>query len=408
MRSINLPSGALKFRNIIFPPRSDPPKEVVKTISKTISSPQSCLEYAPLSQQEIEIFLNLDIPQLRERGPFGSVIGQDKAVRRLKRIAGTALATPEHRCATNILFEGPSSVGKTHLARVFAEKVLMLPLVELDATVLANKKSAKQEILDEVGKVCDQLNLPLVEIKENFYCLPPIVIFIDEAQTLPKDLQDALLKATERKDHMLVTDANKVVDCKNVCWILATTHRGQLREAFDNRFKKIQLHLYSEEEVAKIVQLNFSQLDARVCSLIAHYNPRVPREALDFAEEVKAEKIAHPEITWDQAASNVASDAEIDQFGMTFQRLNILRALGQHGPMSLSRLCGVAQCEEETLRARVLPPLLTTLPNEPSLVDVAHRHFITGAGLQELDKRKIKHLGKKAMPEDYLDIREEN
>jgi hypothetical protein len=52
----------------------------------------------------------------------------------------------------------------------------------------------------------------------------------------------------------------------------------------------------------------------------------------------------------------------------------------------------------------VLPPLLTGSPGEPSLIGVTHRHFITPAGLKELDKRGIQHLGRKALPKDYVEL----
>lgn len=141
-----------------------------------------------------------------------------------------------------------------------------------------------------------------------------------------------------------------------------------------------------------------------VCQMIAGYCNRIPREALAFAQLVKKAYKFEPQ-TWEMAIVKVAEKKGTDKYGMTRQRLNILRALGQR-PMSINQLCAVASCKEEELRRLILPWLLESTPDQLPYVAVTNRHYITKEGLAELDKRGIEHKGEQVLCN--LDREEEN
>ena len=89
---------------------------------------------------------------------------------------------------------------------------------------------------------------------------------------------------------MLNIDGGWYANCKNVCWIVATTERGKLFGPFDSRFTKVELDMYGTEEIAMIVYIdNHKWFDREVCRLVAKYCSRLPREALDFAKAMKQE-----------------------------------------------------------------------------------------------------------------------
>jgi hypothetical protein len=114
---------------------------------------------------------------------------------------------------------------------MLGEKGLQLPFVECDRSIRNTS-----DLLDRLSEVCAKAGIPLVPTSEAAgiqYKAPPCVIYFDEAQALRGDW---LLKATEREDATLITD-KAVVDCKNVLWIISTTHRGKLPKAFDSRFQ---------------------------------------------------------------------------------------------------------------------------------------------------------------------------
>jgi hypothetical protein len=108
---------------------------------------------------------------------------------------------------------------------------------------------------------------------------------------------------------------------------------------------------------------------------------------------------------WESVASRVAKDHNIDEFGMTFKRIEILKALGQ-SPISSSQLCYVVHVKEDELKKFIVSPLLARTKDQPiPLITMSSKGYtITPSGLKELDKRGIKNRGLKAMPAQIRDI----
>ena len=265
-------------------------------------------------------------------------------------------------------------------------KTNKLPLVEI------SPKSVKQthDVFKIIQRVCGECKLPLVEVdRDNNYILPPINVFIDEVHALATPVVNGLLKATEHNDRILVTEKGVTVNCKNVHWMIATTDRGKLFDAFDTRFTKCILNLYTKDEVARIVQVNNPTWDVRACNLVAHFCGRVPREALAFAREMQLERNMNPCENWGNVAHVVARDNEIDPFGMSYKRLAILKALG-HGPVAEKRLAVMVGCKHEELTKFIMPWLLADTDDQKALVTVTTRGYtITESGLKELNLRHI-------------------
>lgn len=319
--------------------------------------------------------------------PYYGFIGNSAAVNKLIRIDFDALGQYNHLCRElSIAFIGQAGSGKTELARRHA-KANMLPLVELSPRAV----NSTQDILDELQRVWESHNMPLIEVcRPKFYKVPPTNVFIDEVHALPNKVIQGLLKATENKDSILVTEKGYTVDCHNIHWMIATTDRGKLFDAFDTRFTKVILNLYTKEEIASIVKCANPNWNLDTCRLVSHYCSKVPREALAFAREMQLEFNMNPN-TWQAVASRVATDNEIDEFGMSFRRLKVLKALGQQ-PVAANRLPTVAGCKIEELEKFILPWLMESTPEQEPLITTSNKGYcITVAGLAELDKRKIAH-----------------
>jgi hypothetical protein len=323
--------------------------------------------------------------------PYFGFIGNRRALDKVIRIDFETLGRYNHLCSDlNLAVIGEAGCGKNELVKRHA-KANRLPLVEI------SPKSIKrvQDILVEINRVCSnwRIPIPLVELVGDYdFLIPPVNVFIDEVHALAAPIVQGLLKATEYKDAMLVTEKNIRVNCKNVHWIIATTDRGKLFDAFDTRFTKCILNLYTKEEVAKIVQTENTDWDLATCRLVAHFCGRIPREALAFAREMRLEHNMNPNLSWKDVAYKIANDNEIDPFGMTFKRLAILKALGQ-GPVGKANLPIVAGVKVEELEKFIMPWLLATTDDQESMVGVDTRGYhITKAGIAELDKRKIPHL----------------
>lgn len=330
----------------------------------------------------------------KEHSPYYGYIGNSKAINKLMRIDFEALGNYNHVCPKlNIAFIGEAGSGKTELARRHA-KANGLPFIEISPKAVKKADDIFNLVRSELESADPAIDL--VEIgEEDHYKFPPINVFIDEIHALSSYLIQALLKATEPKDSILVTESGIVVDCANVHWMIATTDRGKLFDAFDTRFSKVHVNLYNKNEIAQIVKINYPSWPFRACMLAAHYCSRVPRETLSFAKEMQLEYNMSPR-SWDEIARSVAIDNEIDEYGMTLKRLTILKALGQ-GPIAEKRLPMIAGVKVEELNKFIMPWLLVTTEDQPPLVTVTSKGFaITEAGLAELDKRGIAHKGEAA------------
>lgn len=317
--------------------------------------------------------------------PYYGFIGNRKAINKLIRIDFDALGKYNHTCHDlSVAFVGLAGCGKTDLAHRHA-KANKLPLVEI------SPKSVKtvHDIFEEIAKVCEKHDLRLTESGSiNNYVLPPINVFIDEVHALPQSVVQGLLKATEHDDAMMVTEKGFTVDCRFVHWMIATTDRGKLFDAFDTRFVKIVMNLYSKNEIAQIVKVNYPKWDLTTCQLVAHYCSRVPREALAFAREMELEFKMKPD-SWENITAKIAEDNEIDEFGMTKQRLKILKSLNQ-GPVAEKRLPGIAGVKAEELEKFILPWLMEQTDDQESFVSVTSRGYcLTDVGRNELEKRNI-------------------
>ena len=325
-----------------------------------------------------------------KRSPFSRFVGNEKAVRKMTAAAYTALGRDNHEM-NELAFAifGPSSSGKTSLARCYAETV-SLPFMEISPKSLRTT----DDLFRIIKNVLLEHDIPLVEEdRPKHYTLPPCIIFIDEVHALMPSIVDGLLKATEFNDAQLVTESGVVIDTSRVTWMIATTDEGKLFEAFRTRFSPVVLNYLNKSDVAKIVKLVNDDLSMGVCELVAKYNSRIPRKALEFARYMRMVQAMQPKDSWEAIARQVASDEGIDEFGMHEVHLKILMALGQ-GPIAKNRIALIAGRKDEEVERNILPWLMISTDDQPALVGVSHRGYVlTAAGAMELDRRRIAHQG---------------
>jgi Holliday junction resolvasome RuvABC ATP-dependent DNA helicase subunit len=353
---------------------------------------QPFVTFPPLSEKTRRLRSD---PHQTELCPLADFVGNVKARNRLGRAVYEALGDPHHRVSQQFAFIGPASTGKTTLVSLFA-KCLELPFVVVEPKAV----KSTGDILEKIFEACAEFEyeredgstgpLEIVVQEGGKIVLPPMVVLIDEVHALGKTVVDGLLKPTEPKDGQMDTGEYKV-DCRNVCWCIATTDRGLLFDAFDTRFTKVTLNPYTTEEVATMISDLNPDWDVDVCRMVAKYGGRTPREAFGFVDEVRIEAERNGG-DFRKAVEVVAEDNDIDQHGMTRQRVKILAALGQRGPISQTRMVDVARCKEEELAKFVMPPLLVETDDQQPLVRVTSRGYvITRAGMEQLDLRGIPH-----------------
>lgn len=342
----------------------------------------------PPTGAEINALLDRKNPE----SPFFGYVGNDEAIDRLNDIIYEALLRPNHNAGPNgIAFIGPASTGKTTLARMLTIKGLRLPFVECDRSV-KNTEELLNRLMDALRQAGIPLN-PLDNGSIKRYKCPPCVIYFDEAHAISGDW---LLKATERKDATLITD-NSVCDCSNVLWIISTTHRGKLPKAFDTRFSKVFLYPYTLDQVAVMVNNEHKDLSNDVCRLIANYSGRVPREALDFAKEVKTASLRRSAMSWTEVCKYVGQRRGVNEEGFNRHHLELLvalfnnnrkTALGQQQvPLATKHVADLINVEEIDLRECVLPQLQANTADQQPLVRTSSKGLeITESGIEALKR----------------------
>lgn len=382
-------------------------KQAEKTLVEFAEHPMHSVLDSRYGQWQILFFDENEVPTGERRiayldpdrpgSPYSNYVGNRNALKRLIREDFAALAKHNHQTTKNFAVLGPASTGKTHLVRLRA-KALGLPLVEISpkavkedndilvaiAQVLADTKVTGTNIDLRLvpGKMAGEIFVPC----EDAFVLPPMIVFIDEVHALSNKVVQALLKATEPNDRMWETSAGWMVDCRNVCWMIATTDRGLLFDAFDTRFSKIYLSLYTKDELAKIIRMKYDFVPDRACELIVKFGGTIPREVLMFAEDVIAQRDMFGE-SWENAVESVRIEHGIDEHGMTERRVKILQALAK-GPVARNRMTIVASCKEEELVRFVMPALLESTPDMPACVAVGTRGYeLTEQGILEAEKR---------------------
>jgi Holliday junction resolvasome RuvABC ATP-dependent DNA helicase subunit len=325
--------------------------------------------------------------------PLHHIVGNEQAIEVLRWILADAMTSTLHKCPQNLAFLGPSSAGKTMISRLFA-KTLGIPHLEISPRAVRSP----QDIIDAIAETCNKEKVPFAAFHKlnGDYLVPPMVILLDEAHALPNMIQQVLLKATERNDTRLITEKGLVANCQCVCWHIATTELGKMFDALMTRFRPIRLRLYTKDEIAEIIHRKYPDWEYTLCQGIAKFCSRVPREAIHFAEMVKMAQNYNNQDAISQV-QKVAELSGIDPFGMSYQRLAVLKALGRK-PMSASEICATVGVKEEELKVYIMPWLLEATPDQEPYVVVTNRHYITRVGLEELDKRGIIHRGEKVLP----------
>lgn len=275
-------------------------------------------------------------------------IGQEKVKENLKVYISSAIKRGEP--LDHVLLYGPPGLGKTTLATIISNEMG------------SNIKITSGPAIEKAGD--------LAAILTNLQ--PNDVLFIDEIHRLNKAVEEVLYPALEdfRLDIVIGKgpSARSIgLDLPKFTLVGATTKAGSLSSPLRDRFGIIQrLDLYSEKELAKIIQrsanilnININEEAALELGSRSRGTPRIANRLLkrirDFAQFEERNDIDY------DIAKRALSKLEIDEIGLDKTDRQMLKAIITKfggGPVGLSTLAASIGEDRDTIEDYYEPFLM--------------------------------------------------
>ncbi len=275
-------------------------------------------------------------------------IGQEKVKENLKVYISSAIKRGEP--LDHVLLYGPPGLGKTTLATIISNEMG------------SNIKITSGPAIEKAGD--------LAAILTNLQ--PNDVLFIDEIHRLNKAVEEVLYPALEdfRLDIVIGKgpSARSIgLDLPKFTLVGATTKAGSLSSPLRDRFGIIQrLDLYSEKELAKIIQrsanilnININEEAALELGSRSRGTPRIANRLLkrirDFAQFEERNDIDY------DIAKRALAKLEIDEIGLDKTDRQMLKAIITKfggGPVGLSTLAASIGEDRDTIEDYYEPFLM--------------------------------------------------
>jgi Holliday junction resolvasome RuvABC ATP-dependent DNA helicase subunit len=296
---------------------------------------------------------------------FDGFVGNSAAVNVIRNHLLYALNKGYTRIDSLGLF-GPKSTGKTELAGRIGRS-LDIPVLYLSEARVTKADDLADQIRTEVQTRGLKMTKGQTAKGERADFPPPMLVFIDEVHLLKDKVQDALLTALEPQDRVLRAKGVSI-DTTPLTFVIATTDKGALREAFRSRVRAIDLIPYTVQEVVHILvnrRTRDPEIDP-VASTIPEEGLRhiavaaraVPRQAISLLKEV-AMVISLGKLRADGAAifDHLRKAIPCDENGLMDLDWRYLKIL-QRGAKGLKTLVSELGVDQTTVDATVEPYLL--------------------------------------------------
>lgn len=256
---------------------------------------------------------------------FPDVIGQERA-----KLAITDWYNFEKQ---PLLLYGSSGYGKTKLA-----------------------EDLKCKTIDTTQMRGDRLNTILKPIKE---AEDGDILFFDEIHSLQAKVLEGLYKIID-KGTFYDTELCMDLELPKVRFVFATNILKPLPEAFKNRCRFVELQNYSEEELAKIVQLANPDLNPDGIPPIIRASKGVPRTALSLAKSMKAGAITEKLDKLNEANVNSLLDSRFainGETGLSEKEFKIIQKVVQRGRLSTTAVANLLGCTLSDAKLLYIEPL---------------------------------------------------
>lgn len=295
---------------------------------------------------------------------FNSIVGQEHIKRQLSFYLD---AYKTSGVLPFLMFNGQRGIGKTEFARAVgaASKKVFL---EINSSSIKNEKMFFEQMMPQV---------------QDTEC----VLFFDEAHELPRKLVVAFLTIfnTEKKSVVYFTyqDVEYKFDFTKMSFIFATTELDRLFAPFKDRLTIVDFVPYSNDEVKRIIQKRIPDVkfDSGVLNEIATTIRGNARSAVKRAKEIEmfCEAKNNPSFSLEDWQS-LCHKANINTRGLSNTELQILTALKERGPLTLTMLSAITGLSVQALRKDAELHLLKL-----NFIQIDGKRHITSQGLRLLE-----------------------
>ena len=256
---------------------------------------------------------------------FEEIIGQDRAK--------LAIQDWYKHDTCPLLIYGPSGFGKTNFAESLGAKTI-------DTTQLRS---------DRVSSLLK----PIKEAEDGD------ILFFDEIHSLQQKVLEGLYYIFD-KGTFFDPEIGLDLPIPNIRFIFATNYLEKLPVAFQTRVKLVELQNYTEDELKKIINNKYPELDKNGLDGIVKACKGIPRTALRLAGDVisglKTEKIK--DATEDNMNNILNSRFGIDPTtGLNEREFLIVQKVCERGHLSMTAVANILKLSLKDVKDRYIGPL---------------------------------------------------
>jgi Holliday junction resolvasome RuvABC ATP-dependent DNA helicase subunit len=295
---------------------------------------------------------------------FNEIIGQENLKRQLSFYLDAYKASG---VLPFLMFSGQRGIGKTEFARAVGA-ACKKTFYEVNSSSIKNEKMFFEQFMPQV---------------QDSEC----VILLDESHELPRKLVTAFLTIfnTEKKNVVYYThqDIEYRFDFTKMSFIFATTEMDRLFAPFKDRLTVVDFVPYSNDEIKRIIQKRLPDVkfEGNVLNDISTTIRGNARSAVKRAKEIEmyCEANNNPSFTGPDWV-NLCHKANINKRGLSNTEVQILHALKERGPLTLTMLSAITGLSVQALRKDAELHLL-----KMNLIRIDSKREITSAGLRLLE-----------------------
>lgn len=202
----------------------------------------------------------------------------------------------------------------------------------------------------------DRLNSILKPIKE---AEDGEILFFDEIHSMQAKILEGLYKIID-KGTFYDTDLCMDLPIPKVRFVFATNILSPLPEAFINRCRFVELEDYSQEELAKIVHIQYPEINKNSIPNIIKAAKGVPRTALSYSKSIIAGAKTDKVLEINKSEVNRILDTRMGvnpETGLNEKEFKIVQKVIERGRLSTTAVANVLKTTIKDAQSHYIEPL---------------------------------------------------